>query len=342
MNRIQKRILGFVVGISSLVLVLSGCGNTSQLSQTEAEVNKFHMGLVSWVGYGPLYLAQEKGFIKKQGIELELSTFEDVSQRRVAMIKGDLDGYVDTVDSMIIARDQGVPGTAVMQIDVSNGADAIIATADIQSISDLKGKKIAAQKNFVPESLLNFLLIQNGMKPDDVEIIDADGGSAGAAFVSGNVDVAVTFEPWVSQAKEREGGHVLASSADVYGAIVDVLLIQEKYLTEHPEVVQGIMNAWFEALAYIEKNPEESYEIMAKHYGMPADEFMAIIADGVEWPSYEKNVEYFASDKNSSVYEVIDTFRNVLIETDTISPNVNLEGLIDARLLENLYDKLYC
>ena len=80
-----------------------------------------------------------------------------------------------------------------------------------------------------------YLLKKNSMSVDDVQIIDTESGAAGAAFVSGKVDAAVTFEPWLSKAKERKDGKVLISSADAPGVIVDTVSVNETYLKNNPE-----------------------------------------------------------------------------------------------------------
>ena len=60
-----------------------------------------------------------------------------------------LSGLGDTVDLLVLERDEDVPAVAVMQIDASNGADGSLATENIKNVSNLKKKKIEVQKNFI-------------------------------------------------------------------------------------------------------------------------------------------------------------------------------------------------
>lgn len=333
MSKSPKIIIGILtVLVAAVVVVLLLQGRQS------FEQQKFTLSVNSWVGFGPFWLALEKGFFRDEGVEVKIVTLEDTAQRKAAMLKGDIDGLGDTVDLLVLERDEGVPAVAVMEVDVSNGADGILATDDIKSVQDLKGKKIAAQRNFVSEAFLHYVLQKNGLSPEDVEIIDTEAGAAGAAFVSGNVDVAVTFEPWLSKARERTGGKVFVSSADEPGVIVDILTINEDYLARNPEVVKKVMRAWFRAIDYWKSNREEANAIMASHYNVPANEFEEIIS-GLIWPTHKENTAYFGTPSNpGKIYAVAETFVEIFLKTNQIKSRPDIEKAIVSQLLYKLYE----
>ncbi len=254
----------------------------------------FTLGINTWVGYGPFWLAQDLGYYEQQGVYVDISVIEDSAQRKAAILKGDVDGQGDLIDLLVPGRAEGIPAVAVMQIDESNGADGIIVTKDITTVADLKGKTIVAQKNFISENLLLYFLKKHGLTANDVTIVDTEAGAAGAAFAASKVDVAVTFEPWLSKAKERAGGHVLVSSADEPGAFVDILTVREQYLAQQPATVQAVIRAWFQALDYWKAHPTEANRLMAAHYNVTPEEFAELIT-GVTWHSYDENVAYFGT-----------------------------------------------
>lgn len=307
-------------------------------SQKPTGGDKFVLSVNSWVGFGPFWLAKEKGFFDEQGINVDIQTMEDTGQRKIALAKGDIDGLGDTVDLLVLERDENVPAVAVMQIDASNGADGILATENIKNVANLKGQKIAVQKNFVSEAFLNYVLQKNGLAPTDVQTIDTEAGAAGAAFVSGAVNVAVTFEPWLSKAKERNGGHVLVSSADYPGVVVDILSINEKYLKNHPDIVKKVMRAWFKTIAYWKSNPQEANAIMAKHYNVTSADFADIIS-GLNWPSYEENLAYFGTESQpGKIYEIANTFVNIFLKTGQIKARPDVMRAVDQTLLQSLHE----
>jgi len=297
----------------------------------------FRLSVNTWVGYGPLYVAQEKGFFKDEGVNVDISTMDDTAQRKTAMIKGDIDGLGDTVDLLVLSREEQVPSVTVMQVDESNGADGIVATNDIKTVHDLKGKQIAAQKNFVGESFLYYTLAKNGMSPSDVKVVDMESGAAGAAFAAGQVNAAVTFEPWLSKAKERPDGHVLISSADEPGVIVDTLSINATYLKNHPETVKKVERAWFKALDYWKSNPADADAIMAKHYGMNTKDFADLLT-GVTWPDYAANVAYFGTaDQPGKFFDVAATFNTVFTNLGSIKKPIDVNKAVDVTTLAELY-----
>jgi len=327
-----------LVGIIIVFIVAVGAVLLSQ-KQQPSENPKFTLSVNTWVGFGPFWLAQEKGFFAKEGVDVKIVTLEDTAQRKAAMIKGDIDGLGDTVDLLVLARDQKVPAVAVMEVDVSNGADGILVTEDVKSVQDLRGKKIAVQRNFVSEAFLDYVLQKNAISPVDVQKIDTEAGAAGAAFVSGSVDVAVTFEPWLSKAQERKGGgKILLSSADEPGVVVDILTINESYLAKNPEVVKKVMRAWFKAVDYWKENTQEANAVMARHYDVPSEEFADIIS-GLIWPSHEENISYFGTPENPGrIYEVANTFVDVFLKTGQIKSRPDMTKAINNQLLRELYE----
>jgi len=332
-NFMNKKTLVWVLIIA--IVIIGAIYIYSQQSKTK--LPKFKLSVNTWVGYGPFWLAEEKGFFTEEGIDVDIVVMDDTAQRKSAMIKGSIDGLGDTVDLLVLSRDENVPAVTVLEVDVSNGADGILVTQDIQSVQSLKGKKVAVQKNFVSEAFLNYVLQKNGMRPDDVQTIDTEAGAAGAAFVSGNVDVAVTFEPWLSKAKERKGGgKVLVSSADEPGVIVDTLSINEEYLKENPEIVKKVMRAWFRAVEYWEENTDEANAIMAKHYDVSSEEFADIIS-GLIWPNHKENLTYFGQAQNGRIWQVANTFVDVFMKTGQIKSRPDMAKAIDGSFLTNLY-----
>lgn len=330
----SKTWLVAIITIVILALVTGGILFLNKKDSKKSTDNEnFNLSVNTWVGYGPLYLAEEKGFFAEEGVDVNISVLEDVAQRKSAMINGTIDGLGDTVDLLVLSRDEGVPSVTVLQVDDSKGADGIVVTDSIKTVQDLKGKKIAVQKNFVGESFLMYVLKKNGMSISDIEEVDTESGAAGAAFVSGKVDAAVTFEPWLSKSSERKGGKVLVSSADEPGVIVDTLSINETYLKDHPDTVKKVLRGWFKALDYWKSNPNEANEIMAKYYNVSATEFADLIT-GVKWPTLSENKTYLQ--KNAKFYEVADTFGNIFFELGTIKAKPDIDVAIDNSIINNL------
>lgn len=253
------------------------------------------IGIFTWVGYTPLYIAQEKGYFKKHGVEVEIVRIEDGSARRAALASGDLSLSAAVLDEFAMASAAGgLKAKVILKLDDSMGADGILVRDGINSVADLKGKTVAFPQGLPSHYFLLNILEEAGLSPDDIEVVYMEAGQAGAAFLAGNVDAAVTWEPWLSKARASKTGSVLMTSKEKPGLIVDVLLASTKVIEERPGDLEKIAAAWFEALDFIHNSPDEAYEIMAKAINISRGEF-ELMVQGLTYASLAENKDYFSA-----------------------------------------------
>lgn len=264
------------------------------------------IGLVTWLGYGPFYIAQEKGFFKENNVEVQLEKIEGDVERRAAIASGNLDAIALTLDSMIVLRSNGIPLKTVMAIDTSNGGDGIVAVQSIASIQDLKGHQIAFPTGLPSHFFLYSVLKENGMKMSDIKPVVMDADQAGAAFASGKIDAAVTWEPWLSKAKEVGRGHVLADSRSHPGEIADVLFMREDVISNRSQEIDGLVKAWYKAVDFVSANPEEAKTIMSKAFGL-SNEKVTSLLPGIRYEGKQGNQMAFGSpDKPGFLFPLYD------------------------------------
>ena len=156
------------------------------------------------------------------------------SNRHQAMASGDVQAITTTVDTHILYASSGVPVTQVLVLDTSAGGDGIAARDGIGSLKELKGKSVAVQFGGVPQFWLAYLLKQEGMKLDDVKLTNLEPKDAANAFVAGQFDAAVTYEPYLSTVRANNAGKIIVTSADTPGVIVDTLAFQPEYIAKNP------------------------------------------------------------------------------------------------------------
>ncbi len=225
------------------------------------------LGHSTWVGYGPLYIAQEKGFFKDEGLDVELIVMEDPKVRFPALAAGQLDVAVTTVDTMLNYLSDQQSYRYLFALDDSKGGDGIIANKDIQTVADLKGKSVAYAEGSVSQFYLGVLLKQAGLTFDDVQTQNMTAGDAGAAFVAGRVDAAVTWEPWLTRGKQAPDGHLLVDSSTTPGLITDMAMTTPQTLEKRKKDLEALYRAWIKAVDFQKANPEEADQIMAKGVG---------------------------------------------------------------------------
>jgi NitT/TauT family transport system substrate-binding protein len=285
---------------SALLLSLVGAGLAA------AEPLKIRYSI--WVGYGPLFIAKEKGFFKEEKVDVELVNVEDPKEGFFAMAAGRLHGVVSTIDTMVLYLKTGKEFQYVLALDDSAGGDGIVARKEIKSITDLRGKKVAMNEGSVSQFFLNVLLKEAGLSQKDLNVVNMKQGDAGAAFVAEKVDAAVTWEPWLSKGKAAPHGHILVDSSKTPGLITDVLIFRRDVIEKRPREIQGIVNAWNKAVAYWEKNQTEANEIMAKGVGdwLKDPKVFAEVLTGVKFYNRDANVKFFGTaQKPGDLYKVV-------------------------------------
>ncbi len=287
----MRKHLGFLLALIGSVAV------AALASPDKAAAETVRIAHSTWVGYGPLYIARDKGFFKNHGIDVELIVMEDPKDRFPAMLADKIDMIASTVDTGILYLKKPDQFKYVVAIDDSNGGDGIVATKDIDKIADLKGKSVAVSEGSVSEFYLNVLLGKAGLKESDLKTVNMAAPEAGAAFVAKKVDAAVTWEPWLSRGKKTDFGHLLVDSSSTPGLITDVITTTKDYATKHPKETKGVVDAWNEAVAYARANPDEANVIMAKGVGgwLKDPKVFGETLEGIKFYGAEDNKVFFGT-----------------------------------------------
>ncbi|HSB04497.1 MAG TPA: ABC transporter substrate-binding protein [Thermodesulfobacteriota bacterium] len=306
------------------------------LMVASASAEPIKLGMSTWLGYAPLYLAKEKGFFQKQGVDVEVVVIESPADRRAAFAADKIQGMATTVDThvMTAAAENPIPVKQVLALDDSHGGDGMVAKKEIKTIKDLKGKTVAAQLGAGASYFwLNYVLSQNGMKLADLKAIDMKAGDAGSAFVAGKVDAAVTWEPWLSRAKATPFGHVLLSSDKTPGIIVDSLAFKPDFIKNRGADVKKIVAGWYEAVEFAAKNPAEADAIMAKFTGQKPEEFTKE-KTGVRFYGVKENKDYFGTpQKQGLLYKVSQRAADLWFDLKLIKTKPKAADLIDGSFL---------
>lgn len=302
-----------IVGLALALAAGVGLGSLSGAAPAGADT--ITIAHSTWVGYGPLYIAKEKGFFKENGVDVDLVVMEDPKERFPTLMADQIQMIASTVDTALLYMKKPDDYQYVVAIDDSNGGDGIVANKDIKTVADLKGKQVAVNEGSVSEFYLNVLLAKAGISESDLNIVNMTAGDAGGAFVSKRVDAAVTWEPWLSKGKATDHGHLLVDSSTTPGLITDALIAKTGWVQAHQKEVAGIVKAWNEAVAYYRSNPDESVAIMAKGVGgwlKDPKDFKDTLA-GIKFYGAEDNKAFFGTkDKpgplTQTVQEAIDVW----------------------------------
>ncbi len=245
-----------------VALVLSACGASNSASTSTKYSGTIHIASSTWTGYALIYLANAKGIWKQHGLDVNFKDVEDPNDRFIALAAGRLEGMASTVDAFARQQSNGVAAVEVFPIDASVGGDGILAKNTIQTVADLKGKTVGVNQGSVSEWFLAQVLEKNGMHLSDVKEQNMTSGAAGAAFVASKLDVAVTWEPWLSKAKVRTDGHVLVSSKEYPDLIMDSFAFRKDFVQKYPDTVKDFMKAYYDAFTWMQGNQTEALKVI--------------------------------------------------------------------------------
>ncbi len=300
-----------IIGVIVAILVIGGYILFSKTSnQPSVSAPKVTIAMVTFPGYAPLYVAKEKGFF--EGVDVQLTRIESIGDIRAAMRSGSVNMYAATYDIYQSTKDVAPIGTGFLAVDESHGADGLATAADINSIKDLRGKKVGAEPGFPPYLVLQYLLNKEGMTLKDLDFQDMPTTDAGNAFAAGKLVAAGIYEPALSASvKARPGSKIFASSADIPGLVQDLLFADETLAKDHPEVLEKIAAGYFKALDYINSNHDDAYQIMAKAFSVSVKD-MEDFKSGVSWISKDDNIKLFDKTKTVNAYKTYDLVCNLL------------------------------
>jgi len=296
---------------------------------TGQDLPKVTVAMSGWTGFAPLSLAEKAGLFKKQGVDATIK-FIPQKDRHLAIASGDVQCAATTVETWIVWNANGVPTKQVAQLDKSFGADGMVVRNTIGKISDLKGKTVAASSpGTAPFFTLAWMLKKNGLTVKDVTVVNLEPGPAAQAFVAGQNDAAMTYEPYLSTVRDKpEAGKIIATTLD-YPMIMDTFGCTPKFINDNPKLVQALVNSYFDAVDMIRAEPKKSFEIMGAAVKQTGEQFEKS-QSYLRWQDRAANAKFFAGDLQAFSREAAE----LLLELGIIKTVPDINAIIDTRFLK--------
>lgn len=222
--------------------------------------------------------ADAKKLFEKVGLKVELIAFPAGPAMLPALAAGQLDvGWMGEFP-IVTGYANGMPIEMIMidRINTTNVRLVANPASGINSLKDLKGKKIAVSIGSTSHQHISRALRMAGLKQEDVTIVNLQPGNMPAAYEAGQIDAAFTWEPNISTI-ERAGGKVIATTKSL-GDITGVMLAaRSEFTKEHPDLVQKFLAAWEESMKQHAANPDDVRQFEAKRLGITVPEFSAML-----------------------------------------------------------------
>jgi NitT/TauT family transport system substrate-binding protein len=289
---------------------------------------KVGVGISGWTGFAPLTLASQAGIFKKNGLDVSLKKIPQ-KDRHLAIASGDVACAATTVETWISWNAAGVATKQIFQIDKSYGADGMATRNNIASIKDLKGKTVAASApGTAPYFTLAWMLRKNGLSMKDVTVVNLEPGPAAQAFVSGQNDAAMTYEPYLSTVRAApDKGKIIATTLD-YPMVMDTFGCTPAFLAANPKAAKALADSYFEALALIDKDRAKSYEIMGADVKQTGEQF-GDSAKYLRWQDKAANQKFFAGEFQAFNRDSAE----VLLELGIIKSAPKTDDIVDVSFI---------
>lgn len=309
------------------VTVIAAC--LAVAGAAHAEETPVAIGISGWTGFAPLTLADKAGIFQRHGLKVDLKMIPQ-KDRHLAVASGAVQCAATTVETYVSWAASGVKLKQIVQLDKSYGADGLAVRNGIGSVKELKGKTIGVDApGTSPYFMLAWILDKNGMSLKDVKLATLSPQAAAQAFVAGQNDAAMTYEPYLSTVRAQpQQGKILATTLD-YPMVMDTLGCTPDFLQQHPQAAKALVASYFDALDMIKAQPDKSYDIMGAAVKSSGKEF-AESAGYLRWQDREQNRKFFSGEIEAFSSEAA----KLLLEMKVIRQQPDIKSLYDASYVQ--------
>jgi len=304
-------------------------GLTVLAAPASAQSTDVAIGISGWTGFAPLTLAKQAGIFEKNGLNVDIKKIPQ-KDRHLAVASGDIQCAATTVETFMIWNANGVPIKQLFQLDMSHGADGMAVRNDVATIADLKGKTVAASApGTSPYFVLAWMLDANGLSIDDVTVVNLEPSAAAQAFVAGQNDAAMTYEPYLSTVRDNpSSGKIIATTLD-YPAVMDTFGCTPEFIEANPDAVKALAKSYYDALAMIESDQAKAYEVMGADVKQSGEDFGKSAAN-LQWQDEAANKAFMEKGINDFYAKA----GPLLMKIGTIKSIPETSSLIDTGWME--------
>lgn len=327
-------------------------------------INSFHGFAGGLVANGNSLRTKPGSIFDKHGLDLEFVIQDDIPTLDTVFTSGSAQCTWRTSDfwaqEQPNLRNAGLDARAIMVVDNTQGADAVVARdPSIRRIEDLAGKKVALLQytpghGLLIDALESSSLSARALASVQMVFINADEGMAGvsAALTSGAVDAAVMWDPDLSMVTQRDA-RVIYSTKTASNLIFDMIVCDKRFLdtAEGRAAAEKLVAGWMDGAKAVRADRANAaqalvatlpyYEMLAKDQGMP---FLAGLFDNAIITTLEDNARIFGMVGGSNHYERVyrrfdGIYRGIGALANPKSPVIPPQESVDYSFIRGLLDK---
>ncbi len=270
-----------------------------------------------WPGYEPFFFAESQKLLPS-GVTLQ--HLPTIKASIDALRDGTTDAAMLTLDEVLPLSLQGMDLRVILVMDVSKGADALVAKREIQTLSQLRGKRIGLEPSTLGELMLAMVLDKAGLKRAEVTLVPTPYEEQEAAYKKGAFDALISYEPVIGRLMAT-GAQKLISTRELPDSIFDVLVVKADVAKEYQSILQQSLRGHFLALEQLRRNPWDTAYRMVPHAGVSAEELIESFR-GLDLPDLVANRSYLSSG-NGHLHKVVKRLSEIMLAAGTIAKPVD-------------------
>ncbi len=233
-----------------------------------------------WIGYSPLYYAEEKGWLRENNIKLvrtvslaeSMKTFESAASDMLCGTKYEIDK---------VSQGETEQGNLIL-LDRSNGGDYVLGNRSIDELKLEKRIDVYLEVESVNAVLLEFFMKKYALKSSQITMIDSSQVINAKLHMKRNATIIVTYDPY-NIALEKQGYKVLGSTKEDELLVIDAIYAPQKTQQQFTKEIDRLNFLIFESLKALDENPKEYFEKINSYYDYSNfNEFKAAL-DSIKW-----------------------------------------------------------
>lgn len=271
-----------------------------------AAQDTINYGGSAWLGHYPAYLGMKNSAFSTEGINLQWQSFGTSSARMSAVLSGGIDIACTGIVSALALMARGSKHFSIIAVPENFGrVEGLFVRADVNSLKDLKGKKIGVTFASSAHLLVLDLLAGAGFGPSDVTVLNVPAPELPAAIQSGQIDAAAAWTPQFNRIRAWPGMKLLVD--DTAFSLFkshnvtpgpDVVIVRNAFAEKNAPVVRRFLKAYFSACVMLRDSPDEAAKQLTALTNLP-------MADQVETI---KGAEWYSSDQQAQLLKVPGTY----------------------------------
>ena len=330
LSRISLKNLPF----ASLPAALLAASLTSPMTVTPAQAQERDEFSVCWsiyAGWMPWAYADVEGVVDRwadeYGISIDVVQVNDYVESINQFTSGNVDGCAMTnMDALTIPSASGVDSTALIINDYSNGNDGIVLKGS-DDLADIEGRRVNLVQFSVSHYFLARALESVGLTERDIETVNTSDADIVGLFSSSTTEAVAAWNPQLSAIADMPDSHVVYTSAEIPGEILDMMVVNTQTLADNPSLGHALVGAWYEVMGLIEADDEHALTIMADAAGTNVEGYRQQLAATYLYTDPAEAIELMESPALLDTMERVAEFSFTHGLLGDMAPNAGVVGI---------------